>query len=458
MKKFWKITLIIIVLVSGFVGYKYWKKQKNKPEWKLEEARYSTIREVVTASGTINPVTKVEVGTEVSGKIEKIYKDYNQSVRKGDLLAKIDTETLELNLQEIESSLLAARSSARDAQIDVDLLTELVGKNMAAEYELQKAQIKLEQAQQAVTRAQLSFQKAQKNLQNAHIYSPIDGVIISRAVDEGQTVAASLNAPTLFVIANDLTKMQIEASVDEADVGRISLGMPVIFNADAFMDERFSGTVKQVRLFPKSESNVVTYSVIIDVDNPDMLLLPGMTANVTIIVNQKSDILTVPSRALQFKPSKEVWESFGLTWNDSLLVRQRGGMPGQMRGQQNRGNIAQDSTKSKGQQKQGMQRDRSKGRDMNKTAQRKDHVESKGAVDVFKLRNAYNATKIQNGFVWVIENKVPKSIPVVTSMSDGNTVEIVSGLEEGQSVIVGVTTKDTKKNNQNNMMRMGMRM
>ncbi|MCB5251333.1 MAG: efflux RND transporter periplasmic adaptor subunit [Candidatus Cloacimonetes bacterium] len=430
MKKILKIIVIIAVIILGFVGYKMWQKHKNKPEWRMEQARIFTIREIVTASGSISPVTSVDIGTEVSGKVEKIYTDFNQTVKKGELLAKIDTETLELNLQEVETSLQSARSTAQDVQLDVQLLTELVEKNMSAEYDLQKAQIRLEQAQQSVARMELSYQKAQKNLQNAHIYSPIDGVIISRNVDEGQTVAASLNAPTLFIIANDLTKMQIEASVDEADIGRIELGMPVFFNVDAFLEERFTGIVRQVRLSPKNESNVVTYSVIIDVDNPDMLLLPGMTANVSIIVNEKKDILTASSRALQFKPSKELWESFGLKWDNALLMRNR-------------------PNRKPADAKQGTPQD--KPQEPQRATKKNEE-----SVDVFKLRAAYNANKVQEGFVWVLEDNKPKSIPVTTGVSDGNNVEILSGLEEGQNVIVGVTYKAKQKKNKDSAM-MGMR-
>ncbi len=502
MKKMWKIALIVIVLAGGLIGYKTWKSKKNKPEWKTEEVKMSSISELVTASGTINPVTSVEVGTEVSGTIEKIYKDYNQTVKKGDLLAKIDTETLELNLDEVKSTLMAAQSSAKDALIDVNLLRELVKKNMAAEYDLQKAEVKLEQAEQTVARAKLSYQKAKKNLDNAYIYSPIDGVIISRSVDEGQTVAASLNAPTLFVIANDLKDMQIDASVDEADIGKINLGMPVYFTVDAFAEERFMGKVKQVRLEPTNESNVITYTVIISISNPDMLLLPGMTANVSIIVNQKEDILTVSSRSLQFKPSKEVWESFGLTWNDSLLARNRHRGMGSMasmsgsdsqKGRQDAKQTVSTKEKSAGQnssqtdlktsqgnrprmtreefeklspeerqklrekfgrgRNEGMRgADRQQEPDMN-TAKK---TQSSTSVDIFKLRGSYTTNRTQRGRIWVLENNVPKSIMVVTGITDGNNVEIISGLKEGQIIISGVLSKDKDdKSSKNSMMPMG---
>ncbi len=488
MKKIWKPLLIIIVIILAYVIYKGYKAKMNKPEWKLEQVEKSSIREVVTASGTINPVMSVEVGTEVSGTIEKIYKDFNQTVKKGDLLAKIDTETLELNLEEVKSNLAVAESSAREAKIDYDLLKELVNKKMAAEYDLQKAEIKYDQSKEAVTRAKLSYQKAKKNLDNAYIYSPIDGVIVSRNVEEGQTVAASLNAPTLFVIANNLKEMQIDASVDEADIGKINLNMPVRFTVDAFSEESFRGKVQQVRLNPTNESNVITYTVIISISNPDMLLLPGMTANVRIIVNEKEDILTVSSRALQFKPSKEVWESFGLVWNDSLLARGRNGGMGSMasmsgvsansttasakkdvsnqkatekvsvKNEEKPKMTREDFEKLSPEQKQKFKEEMKKRREgrENSSESRSPESSISSSVDIYKLRGTYLSSRIQRGRIWVLENNIPKSIIVETGITDGNKVEILSGLKEGQQIISGTNSKNSDSNTKTSgMMPMG---
>jgi RND family efflux transporter MFP subunit len=442
----------------------------------------------------------VEVGTEVSGKIEKIYKDYNETVKKGDLLAKIDTETLELNAQEAKASLLSAEANARDSQLDVDLLRDLVKKKMAAEYDLKKAEIKNEQSIQNVERAKLTYQKTMTNLKNAYIYSPIDGVIVSRSVDEGQTVAASLNAPTLFNIADDLRKMQIDALVDEADIGKIQLQMPVRFTVDAYPEESFRGRVKQVRLDPQNDSNVITYKVIIEIDNPDMLLLPGMTANVTIIVNQKYDILTIPSRATQFKPSKEVWESFGLEWNDSLLARgKRGGFGGGGQMGFNKADFAKDNTTGspsrktdsknvnapKAQQTQDQpqglaqgNRPRMSREEFEKLSpeerqklrekfgrmrqQREENSQSvqpkiinSQSVDIFKLRKAYDSNQTQRASVWVLENGTPKKVSIMVGMSDGQRIEVLSGLKPGQKVILGVNGNDQNTNKTNTMMPMG---
>lgn len=494
MKKHWKIISIILLIIIVLITFKMCKSKNDKAEWKLQTAEIGSISEIVTASGTINPVTTVEVGTEVSGKIEKIYKDYNETVKKGDLLAKIDTETLELNAQENKAALLSAESSAKDTQLDEDLLRDLVKRNMGAEYDLKKAEVKNEQAIQTVTRARLAYQRAVKNLKNAYIYSPIDGVIVSRSVDEGQTVAASMSTPTLFNIANDLKKMQIDASVDEADIGKIQLNMPVKYTVDAYPEESFEGIVKQVRLDAQNESNVITYTVIISIDNPDMLLLPGMTANVQIIVNQKDDILSIPSRALQFKPSKEVWESFGLVWNDSLLARNRKGMGMSMSGntksypnKNNSGTTVatqnqspennktassqlnndnkrprmskEDFEKLTPEQRKQLREKFGRGPRGNQSQQNQPavtKVNNSQSVDIFKLRAQYISNQTQRGSVWVLENNQPKKVRVIYGITDGNRVEIISGLKAGQQIIIGVNGTDSSTSDKTSaMMPMG---
>lgn len=318
MKTAIKISVVVILIIAATLGYSQYKKNKNKPEWRLDNVSSGSIREVVTASGTLNPVVLVNVGTEISGTISKLYKDFNSQVSKGELLAKLDTENLETALESAQTDVERSQTSVSDAKLDLDLQKELNKKSMGSDYDLQKAQNKFNLAVQALANSRFSLKRAEKNLQNAIITSPVDGVIVSRNVDEGQTVAASLNAPTLFVIANDLRKMQINADIDEADIGRIKIGLPVEFSVDAFSDDQFEGKVNQVRLSPKTEQNVVTYSVIIDVNNPEMKLLPGMTANVTIVIREKEDVLRVPDSALRFKPSKELWKLFGLKWDEAL--------------------------------------------------------------------------------------------------------------------------------------------
>ncbi|HOH60178.1 MAG TPA: efflux RND transporter periplasmic adaptor subunit, partial [Candidatus Cloacimonadota bacterium] len=319
MKKYLKYIILVVVIVAVVIAFSNYKKAKKAPEWRTDTASMGSVREVVTATGSLNPYVLVDIGTEVSGKIEKLYKDYNDTVKKGELLAKLDTEILRTSLEASKGDLAKATTSMAEAKLDLDLQTELFQKNMSAEYDLRKAEFKYETAQQNVANARLSLQRAQKNLDNAFITSPINGIIVSRNVDEGQTVAASLNSPTLFLIANNLDRMQITAGVDEADIGKIKVGMPVEFNVDAHPMQRFTGSVQQIRLNPTNESNVVSYSVIIDAENPDRLLLPGMTTNVTFIVQSREGITRIPELATRFRPSKEVWELFGLKWDEELL-------------------------------------------------------------------------------------------------------------------------------------------
>ncbi|MDY0151762.1 MAG: efflux RND transporter periplasmic adaptor subunit, partial [Candidatus Cloacimonas sp.] len=299
MKKYIKYLVIVLIIAAAIILWGHYRKAKNMPEWRTDTPSQGAIREVVTATGSLNPYVLVNVGTEVSGKIEKIYKDFNDRVKKGELLAKLDTEILRTNLDAAKGELAKANTAMNEAKLDYDLLKELFKKNMSPDYDVKKAEFKVETAQQNLANAKLTLQRAQKNLDNAYITSPIDGIIVSRDVDEGQTVAASMSSPTLFMIANNLDQMQITANVDEADIGKIKLELPVEFTVDAYPTNRFEGNVKQIRLNPTTDSNVVSYSVIIDAANPERKLLPGMTTNVTIEIQAKENVLRVPETATQ---------------------------------------------------------------------------------------------------------------------------------------------------------------
>lgn len=486
MKKVIRIAIILVIVASAIFAYSAYKKKQNKPEWRMGSLSQGNIRETVTASGTLNPSLLVNVGTEISGKIEKLYKDYNSNVVKGDLLAKLDTENLETSLESAQSDVQKAQIAVNDSKIDLDLQRELVKKDMSTDYEFQKAKNKYETTVQNLANARFALKRAEKNLQNAIIKSPIDGVIVSRNVDEGQTVAASLNAPTLFVIANNLRKMQINADIDEADIGKIKVGLPVEFRVDAYANERFEGKVNQVRLSPTSTQNVVTYSVIIDVDNSQMKLLPGMTANVTIIIREKEDVLRIPESAMLFKPSKELWKQFGLKWDDSLSENNRRGRRFQQgdgapaegsqnhaamsRGQDNaKGNIP-DSIKAKfakmtpeqraaareKMSKDGKKPDFSKMTDEQKATFRKKFAQSnadnKNASEANVNRGQFNFSanvftreRQRKNQIWVLENGKPKAIEVITGLSDGNFAEVISGISENQEMIIGVNYKNAKQ-------------
>jgi HlyD family secretion protein len=237
--------------------------------------------------------------------IEKIFVDYNSHVKKGQLLAELDKSTLREKLSQASATLLSAQSDLTFSQQNYDRVKQLYDAKAATQAALETATNQLTQARTSVTNAQANVYQAKVNLSYAEIYSPIDGIVLARSVEQGQTVAASFSTPTLFTIANDLKKMQVEAAVDEADIGRVSIGRPVNFTVDAYSDDIFRGTVNQIRLQPVVTSNVVTYTVIIEAPNPEEKLFPGMTANITIVTESGSG-LTVPVEALRFNPSPEV--------------------------------------------------------------------------------------------------------------------------------------------------------
>ncbi len=456
MKKYIKYIVIILVLVVAIIAWGKIKKNKNAPEWRMESPSQGSIREVVTATGSLNPYVLVNVGTEVSGKIEKIYKDFNDRVKKGELLAKLDTELLRTSLEATRGDLAKATTAMNLAKLDYDLQTQLFEKNMTPEYDLKKARYSYETAQQNHANAQLNLQKAQKNLDNAFITSPIDGIIVSRSVDEGQTVAASLNSPTLFVIANNLDQMQITASVDEADIGKIKVGQIAEFNVDAHPSSRFQGTVKQVRLNPTTESNVVTYSVIIDAQNPDHRLLPGMTSNVTIVIQAKENAMRIPETATRFRPSKEIWESFGLKWDDELLNAGRKAMQEAMQ----QAMPQKPATDTKQLAVQTPQAGTRSGNQAN-MANLPDSIKAKIAARQQGNQAMPSGRSGQGGFnmggaftprsrfavVWVMENKTPKPIVIKTGVSDGANVEVLEGIDANASLITGVIYKDSKQAN-----------
>ena len=283
MKKKRKIWLIILgIVVLAIVVAMIVKKTKSAHRElviRTHVVEEYTVENTVTATGTIEPVETVEVGTQVSGKVEKIYVDYNDVVKKGQLMAELDKQTLNQSLSRAKASLTSAESQLNYAKLTYERTKQLYEANAATLAAYQEAQNSYTQAQMSKRNAQAAYDQARVDLAYAEIYSPIDGIVLDRAVEVGQTVAASFSTPTLFTLANDLTKMQVEADVDEADIGQVKVGQRVTFTVDAYMDEIFTGTVNQIRMKPTTTSNVVTYTVIIEAPNPDQKLFPGMTAS-----------------------------------------------------------------------------------------------------------------------------------------------------------------------------------
>ncbi|MBN1365790.1 MAG: efflux RND transporter periplasmic adaptor subunit [Syntrophaceae bacterium] len=373
MKK--KIIVIVIVAVAIIAGvFFYFKSNGKNAAYKTEKISRGEIKSIVTATGTVNAVTTVSVGTQVSGTIKKLFVDFNSLVKKGQLLAQIDSSTFQGQVDQATANLLSAKAnmekavvSVTDARRTYERSRELFAQNFIAKSELDAAETSLHsaEAQQKVNQAQVeqakaSLKIAETNLQYTNIISPVNGTVISRNVDVGQTVAASFQTPTLFSIAQDLTKMQINTSVDEADIGRVHTGQEVSFTVDAYPDTVFAGKVSEVRNAPTTVSNVVTYDVIIKVDNPQLKLKPGMTANVSITVETRHDVLRVPNAALRFKP----------------------------------------------------------------------------AVEAEKSKTKEEKERIKGTNVWILEKENPRPVQVNIGISDGNYTEILSGkLETGQEII-----------------------
>ena len=302
----WIVILGILVLaILSMVIVKTTKSSKKELVIRTHVVGEYTVENTVTATGTIEPVETVEVGTQVSGKVEKIYVDFNDVVKKGELLAELDKLTLNQSVSRAKASLTSAESQLNYAKLTYERTKQLYESNAATLAAYQEAQNTYTQAQMSKKNAQASYDQALVDLSYAEIYSPIDGVVLDRAVEVGQTVAASFSTPTLFTLANDLTKMQVEAAVDEADIGQVEVGQRVTFTVDAYTYENFEGTVNQIRMKATTTSNVVKYTVIISAPNPDLKLFPGMTANVTIVTEEATG-LAIPAEALNFTPDEQV--------------------------------------------------------------------------------------------------------------------------------------------------------
>ena len=365
------VVLVVAVSVWAFSG----SKRKEQVDFVTEKVAPANIQSSITATGTIEPVTSVTVGTQVSGIVSKLYVDYNSVVKKGQVIAELDKSNLMSQLNSAKANLQQMQANLRKAQEDLayqhanfNRYKTLYNKGLVSANDFETARLSYQTASQSVSSvrqqvnaAQEEVKRAQTNLGYATITSPIDGIVLSKSVEEGQTVAASFSTPELFTIAQDLTNMQVVANVDEADIGGVKEGERVTFTVDAYPDETFQGTVKQVRQEATTTNNVVTYEVVISAPNANLKLKPGLTANVTIFTAERSGVLSVSSKALRYTPTKET--------------------VGHMK-------IVDGGGKSK---------------------------------------------------VWVIEGNTIKSVPVNIGMTDGTHTQILSGVSRGQVIVTGVS-------------------
>ena len=309
MNKSLKIVLIaILAVVIGFAAWFFLlrKETQGTLNMQTEDVTYGDILTTVTATGTIEPLITVEVGTQVSGEISKIYVDYSSVVKKGQKLAELDRSTLQATWISARASFESAENELTYQRSNYERIKQLYGSQSVSKTDFETAQYQYNNAKNAYTISKSNLDKALTNLGYATIYSPIDGVVLSRAVDEGQTVAASFSTPTMFTIAKDLTKMRVIADVDEADIGTVKIGQNVMFTVDAFPNDEFKGTVTMVRLEAKVTSNVVTYEVVINAPNPSLKLLPGLTASVNIYTQERRNVLIIPTKTQRVHPTEEM--------------------------------------------------------------------------------------------------------------------------------------------------------
>src|SRR5438477_3424666 len=300
----WKWLLLLVLLGGGVAAWYWYQKGHAEPalDFKTATVTRGELTQVVTANGQISPVKTVTVGSQVSGIITDIKVDFNARVTNGQVIAQIDPSTYNQNITQADADLANAQAASELSEINMRRAKELRASELISASEYDKTFADMHQAEAVVKMREASLKKAKVDLERTTIYAPIDGVVISRVVDVGQTVAASLNAPTLFTIANDLRNMRIEAMVSEADVGGVQEGQQVSFTVDAFPGRKFNGDVTQVRYAPVTNQNVVNYTAIVEVNNADLKLRPGMTANASIIIAQRRNVLRLPNAALRFRP------------------------------------------------------------------------------------------------------------------------------------------------------------
>ena len=394
MKKLKFILILLLLAAAGVAAYfLFFSESKNSVVVvSAQPAKMGSIANVVTATGTIEPIQQVEVGTQVSGEVKKVYVDYNSQVKAGQLIAELDKTNLKVSVSEAQISYEKALNELNYIKKNYERQKSLYADKLISEADFDEISYKYNNAKSSLTQSKASLDKAKTNLGYADIYSPVDGVVLSKSIEEGQTVAASFNTPTLFTIAQDLTKMQVEADIDEADIGQIKVGQRVTFTVDAFQNDVFNGKVVQVRLDPKVTSNVVTYTVIIEADNPDLKLMPGLTATVSIYTLEISNVLTIPESALNYKIDFELLEKY----------------------------YAQNGVK------------------MERPEMPKDSAS-------FKKRSKGEKPDKRGNFVWVISDKKLERKPVTIGESDEINYQVISGLSENDSVVTSlksVTKKD----------------
>lgn len=400
------LTIIVIaVVILAFGGYKFMANKKVSKSIGFDSITIEkgSISNTVTATGTLEATNTVEVGTQVSGVVEKLYVDFNSRVKKGQLIAELDKATLQSTLDKAEASLYSVEAELEYQKSNYERMKTVFEKGLLSESDFDEARYNYKKTEASLKSAKAEVEKAKRNLGYATIYSPIDGIVLNRAVEEGQTVAASMSTPEIFTIANDLTEMQVEADIDEADIGMVQDGQRVEFTVDAFPDEIFKGEISEVRLQPTESSSVVTYTVIVSVQNPELKLKPGMTASITDYVEEVNNVLVLPGKATRFSPDRE----FMMSYMKSLPKSERPARP---------------SGKGPENMPQG---------------------ESMGSMPPPDQQGDASSENMKQ--VWIKDGALIKPVMVETGLNDGTSIEIISGLKEGDEVVTAINYNKTKE-------------
>ncbi len=414
MKKLLKILILLVILGAVAYGVKlfFFSEKASAAAGPLVSTKVvqTTISTTISATGTLEPVDQVEVGTQVSGDIAKINVDFNSKVKKGQIIAELDKSKLKATLTQAEIAFRSAETDYKYKESTYNRVKKLSESHSASAVELETAEYNMNSAKLSVERSQNEVNQARLNLSYATIKSPIDGVVLKRAVEVGQTVAASMSTPTLFVIAKDLSQMKVMAAVDEADIGQVKQGQRVTFTVDAFQNETFNGSVQEVRLNPTTTSNVVTYTVVITAENPEQKLLPGMTATCTIVTQEITDAIAIPVKALKFTPA-----------DGTPMAEPPKGMrpPHGESGDSTSGDFPPPPGMGSG-------------------------APGKfGPPTTFKKRA--DGKKPSGNLVWVNIDGKAAPRPVKTGISDGVNIQILKGLSVGDSVVVSQETVTATK-------------
>jgi HlyD family secretion protein len=441
------VVLLLVVAAAGAGWRWYAERDDDDVEYRTATIAHGDLTQSVTANGQINPVKNVQVGSQISGIIKDLYVDFNSPVTNGQVIAQIDPSTYDQNLGVAQADLANGKAMLEYAEINNRRTKELRASELVAASDYDKTLADLHQAEAVLKMREAAVNKARVDLERTTIYAPIDGVVISRNVDVGQTVAASFTAPTLFIIANDLAKMQIEAAVSEADVGAVEVGQNVEFSVDAFPTRTFYGEVKQVRYAAATNQNVVTYTTIVEVSNPDLKLRPGMTATASIISAKRSGVLKIANSALRFRPTETVAKGTNAPRRDpaSTEARPPGQGPGQMASRGGVGPGAGGAGGAGG----GGNREQFRQRMQNMSPEERAAMRARfgnregarpGQESPIKTVYVMDKTTTTNG------KPILKPMTIKVGITDGKDTEVLEGLNEGDVVVTGVNTPTVAAN------------